>query len=98
MCPIVARAIFGTIWARRLSCCWRACESGRRRGDVSTYALMPIGYPRGNLGSLSRRPVGEVAYADSWVPFGGMAERQTDPPPRGQMRLIAGLSNDRTRS
>jgi hypothetical protein len=96
--PHRARAIFGTIWARRLSCCWRACESGRRRGDVSTYALMPIGYPRGNLGSLSRRPVGEVAYADSWVPFGGMAERQTDPPPRGQMRLIAGLSNDRTRS
>jgi hypothetical protein len=66
MCPIIARAIFGTIWARRLSCCWRACESGRRRGDVSTYALMPIGYPRGNFGSLSRRPVGEVAYADSW--------------------------------
>jgi len=38
MCPIIARAIFGTIWARRLSCCWRACESSCRRGDVSTYA------------------------------------------------------------
>jgi nitroreductase len=34
--------------------------------DVSTYALMPIGYPRGNFGPLSRRPVGEVAYADEW--------------------------------
>jgi nitroreductase len=34
--------------------------------DVSTYARMPIGYPRGNFGPLSRRPVGEVAYADEW--------------------------------
>jgi nitroreductase len=34
--------------------------------DVSTYALMPIGYPRGKFGPLARRPVGEVAYADRW--------------------------------
>lgn len=33
--------------------------------DVSTYALMPIGYPQGNFGPLTRRPV-EVAYADRW--------------------------------
>jgi len=34
--------------------------------DVSTYALMPIGYPVGNFGPLARRPVVEVAYADRW--------------------------------
>jgi nitroreductase len=34
--------------------------------DVSTYALMPIGYPRGKFGPLARRPLGEVAYADEW--------------------------------
>jgi nitroreductase len=34
--------------------------------EVATYALMPIGYPRGKFGPLARRPVGEVAYADRW--------------------------------
>jgi nitroreductase len=34
--------------------------------DVSTYALMPIGYPQGNFGPLSRRPVEEVTHADRW--------------------------------
>jgi nitroreductase len=34
--------------------------------DVDTYALMPIGYPEGKFGPLSRRPVVEVTYADRW--------------------------------
>ena len=34
--------------------------------DVSTYALMPIGYPHGKFGPLARKPVSEVAYADRW--------------------------------
>jgi nitroreductase len=34
--------------------------------DVSTYALMPIGYPQGKFGPLARRPVSEVAYANRW--------------------------------
>jgi nitroreductase len=34
--------------------------------DVSTYALMPIGYPQGKFGPLARIPVAEVAYADRW--------------------------------
>src|SRR5262249_20792244 len=34
--------------------------------DVSTYALMPIGYPEGKFGPLARRPVAEVAHADRW--------------------------------
>jgi len=34
--------------------------------DVSTYALMPIGYPRGKFGPVARRPLAEVAHADRW--------------------------------
>ena len=34
--------------------------------DVSTYALMPIGYPRDKFGPVRRRPPSEVAYADRW--------------------------------
>ena len=34
--------------------------------DVSTYALMPIGYPEGKFGPLARKPVSEVACADRW--------------------------------
>jgi nitroreductase len=34
--------------------------------DVSTYALMPIGYPEGKFGPVKRRPVSEVAYVDRW--------------------------------
>jgi nitroreductase len=36
------------------------------RPEVSTYALMPIGYPRGKFRPLARKPVSEVAYADRW--------------------------------
>jgi nitroreductase len=34
--------------------------------NVSTYALMPIGYPEDKFGPVKRRPVNEVAYADRW--------------------------------
>jgi nitroreductase len=34
--------------------------------DVLTYALMPIGYPEGKFGPVTRRPVQEVAYLDRW--------------------------------
>src|SRR5215467_3168562 len=34
--------------------------------SVSTYALMPIGYPEDKFGPVQRRPVNEVAYADRW--------------------------------
>jgi len=33
---------------------------------VDTFALMPIGFPVGKFGPLTRRPVGEVAHADRW--------------------------------
>lgn len=34
--------------------------------DVSTYALMPIGYPEDRFGPVRRRPLAEVAHADRW--------------------------------
>jgi nitroreductase len=34
--------------------------------DVSTYALMPIGWPEGRFGPLSRKPVREVVFAERW--------------------------------
>jgi len=34
--------------------------------DVETAALIPLGYPLGKFGRPPRRPLGEVAFADSW--------------------------------
>jgi nitroreductase len=34
--------------------------------NVATFALMPIGYPTRKYGLLTRKPVAEVTYADSW--------------------------------
>ena len=34
--------------------------------DVSTWALMPIGWPIDKFGPLTRRPIAEVLHADRW--------------------------------
>jgi nitroreductase len=34
--------------------------------DVSTWALMPIGWPIDKFGPLTRRPLGEVVHTDRW--------------------------------
>jgi len=34
--------------------------------EVQTYALLPMGYPVNKFGPLKRRPVGEVAFLDSY--------------------------------
>ena len=34
--------------------------------DVSTWALIPVGYPLGKWGEAVRRPVTEVTYWDTW--------------------------------
>ncbi|HVA84390.1 MAG TPA: nitroreductase family protein [Candidatus Binataceae bacterium] len=40
--------------------------------DVQTYALMPIGYPQGRFGPVTRRPLSEVVHLDRWsVPWPG---------------------------
>jgi nitroreductase len=34
--------------------------------EVSTWALMPVGWPIDKFGPLTRRPIAEVAHADRW--------------------------------
>jgi nitroreductase len=34
--------------------------------DISTFALMPIGWPIDKFGPLTRRPLAEVAHSDRW--------------------------------
>ena len=34
--------------------------------DVSTFALMPIGWPLDRFGPLTRRPLAEIAHAYRW--------------------------------
>jgi len=34
--------------------------------NAATFALMPIGYPTEKYGPVTRKPVAEVAYADTW--------------------------------
>lgn len=34
--------------------------------EVSTWALIPVGYPLGRWGEPARRPVEEITYWDSW--------------------------------
>ncbi len=35
-------------------------------GHVTTYALIPVGYPTGRWGEAKRRPLDEVSYHDRW--------------------------------
>ncbi len=34
--------------------------------DVTTWALMPIGYPVNKFGPVKRKPINEVAFQDRW--------------------------------
>jgi nitroreductase len=34
--------------------------------DVHTFALVPVGWPRGNFGPVNRRPAAEVIHRDRW--------------------------------
>ena len=34
--------------------------------DVTTWAMIPVGYPTGKWGEAQRRPVEEIVYWDSW--------------------------------
>jgi nitroreductase len=34
--------------------------------DVFTFALMPIGFPKGKYGPVVRKPLSEVAFTDTW--------------------------------
>jgi nitroreductase len=35
-------------------------------GSVSTFAIIPVGWPRGNMGPVRRQPAAEVIHRDRW--------------------------------
>jgi nitroreductase len=47
--------------------------------DVTTWAMIPVGYPLGKWGEAKRRPVREITYWDSWK----------NPPPGADTSRIA---------
>jgi nitroreductase len=51
-----------TIWHLLLEHEWKR-ELGIPR-NVSTLAVIPVGWPRGRFGPVTRRPVGEVIHRD----------------------------------
>jgi nitroreductase len=53
-----------TIWHLLLEHEWKR-ELGIPR-NVSTLAVVPVGWPRGRFGPVTRRPVGEVIHRDRW--------------------------------
>lgn len=34
--------------------------------NVRTFALVPVGYPRGNFGPVRRRPAAETIHWEGW--------------------------------
>jgi nitroreductase len=36
--------------------------------DVTTFAMIPVGYPTGRWGEAKRRPLDEVTYRNTWTP------------------------------
>jgi nitroreductase len=53
-----------TIWHLLLEHEWKR-ELGIPR-NVSTLAVVPVGWPRGRFGPVTRRPVDEVIHRDRW--------------------------------
>jgi Nitroreductase family len=47
--------------------------------DVDTFGMMPIGYPLGRFGPLTRRPLNEVVCADRWGRLGRYQQRPRQP-------------------
>jgi nitroreductase len=53
-----------TIWHLMLEHEWKR-ELGIPK-DVNTYAVIPVGWPRGRFGPVARRPVDEVVHRNHW--------------------------------
>ena len=40
---------------------------------VHSYAIVPIGYPRGRFGPVNRGAIADIVFADRWgVPYPGL--------------------------
>jgi nitroreductase len=53
-----------TVWHLMLEHEWKK-ELGIPK-DVNTFAVVPVGWPRGNFGPVTRRPAAEVIHRDRW--------------------------------
>jgi nitroreductase len=53
-----------TVWHLLLEHEWKR-ELGIPK-DVHTFAVIPVGWPKGNFGPVSRRPATEVIHHDRW--------------------------------
>ncbi|MFI8306888.1 nitroreductase family protein [Streptomyces sp. NPDC085927] len=53
-----------TIWHLMLEEEWKAALGIPE--DMNTFAAIPVGWPRGKFGPVSRRPVAEVVHRDRW--------------------------------
>jgi nitroreductase len=53
-----------TIWHLLLEHEWKR-ELGIPK-DVSTLAVIPVGWPRGRFGPVTRKPAAEVIHRDRW--------------------------------
>ncbi|MER8084627.1 nitroreductase family protein [Streptomyces sp. NPDC058316] len=53
-----------TIWHLMLEQEWKAALGIPE--DMHTFAAVPVGWPQGNFGPVSRRPVADVIHRDHW--------------------------------
>jgi hypothetical protein len=53
-----------TVWHLMLEREWKKALDIPR--EVNTFAVVPIGWPRGRLGPVRRRPAAEVIHQDGW--------------------------------
>ncbi|MFE1843833.1 nitroreductase family protein [Streptomyces sp. NPDC059515] len=53
-----------TIWHLMLEDEWKAALG--IPGDMNTFAAIPVGWPRGRFGPVSRRPVADVVHRNRW--------------------------------
>jgi nitroreductase len=53
-----------TIWHLMLEHEWK--RELRIPKDVNTFAVIPVGWPRGRFGPVKRRPAAEVIHRDRW--------------------------------
>ncbi|MFI5806891.1 nitroreductase family protein [Streptomyces sp. NPDC051561] len=53
-----------TIWHLMLEPEWKAALGIPE--DMGTFAVIPVGWPKGNFGAVRRRPIAEVVHRDRW--------------------------------
>ena len=66
MSDLGVKPAFFDLAAPCISCLSRSCTSASRFLEYDVVLTIPIGYPMGNFGSLSRKSPEEVVYSERW--------------------------------